>query len=454
MIKKLFSIWLFCIALIGNAYSQQWQSFGINLSHPPRCFYTDTTTNNNALYIGGEFTNVNNILTNHILKWDGLNFQPIGNNLGIYSGVAQIWSITKFDGSIYMATGNPWLSKWDGSQWDTLGLFNTGIVSLYTYNNELCAGGPFIEVDGISANSIAKWDGSQWHSLNFPYSSRWVLSMVDYKGELYIGGNIEDSTGNIVCCARYDGTNWNWLGNGLRGFYAGVTDMVVYKGELYVAGSFSKTDYAGNPGNYIAKWDGSNWSDVGGGVMGISGYNGQINDLQIYHDELYAIGVFSFAGGVPAQFIAKWNGERWCGLGTDFGNSSVTCLGVFQDILYVGGSFLTINGDSINNLAKWTGGSYVDTCSTPSGIQEFSNSLNELNVYPNPFSNYTILKSSKPLQNATLSIYDVLGKEVKRLQNLNGTEIIINREDINSGMYFYDLIDSKGLIGRGKMIVE
>jgi len=452
MIKNLFSICLYCIAFIGNANSQHWQGLNLNLSYPPSCFFTDTLTD--KLFIGGGFKYANNIVTNQILTWDGLNFQPIGSNLAHNIGSAQMYAITRFNQYIYLATGSPFLPRWDGSQWDTLGLFNESIISLCVNNNELYVGGYFTEVNGISTNCVAKWDGSQWHSLNYPYyNENCVRSIAMYKGELYIGGDICDSTGYSVCVARYDGANWHRLGNGLKGFYAGVSKMVVYKGELYIAGSFSKTDYAGNPGNYIAKWDGSNWSDVGGGVMGIGGGNGQIFDLEIYHDELYAVGDFSYAGGVHAQYIAKWNGTNWCGLGSIFENT-IGCLGVYQDMLYIGGGFLKIDGDSIRYLAKWTGGSYVDTCSAPSGIEEISNSLDELNVYPNPFSSYTILKSSKPLQNATLSIYDVLGKEIKTLQNLNGTEIIINREGLKSGMYFYDLIDSKGLIGRGKMIVE
>jgi len=449
MIKKLFSIWLFCIALIGNANSQHWQGLNLYLSHQPSYFYTDTI--GNEFYIGGQFTRVNNILTNHIFKWDCLNVIPIGNTLSNFSGVSWIYSIIKYNGEIIIADGDTILNKLNGAHWDTLnGHFNESAVSLFGYNNELYAGGCFTEVNGISANCVAKWDGTQWHSLNYPYYyESCVRSMVMYKGELYVGGDIEDSIGR-ACIARYDGTNWHWLGNGIRGSMAGVSDMIVYKGELYVAGTFSKTEYSGNPGNYIAKWDGSNWSEVGGGVIGQFGGNGQIYDLQIYHDELYATGAFYYAGGIPAHYIAKWDGTKWCGLGSSIAGN----LGVFQDMLYIGGNFQTIDGDSIRYIAKWTGGSYVDTCSTPSGIQEISNSLFELNVYPNPFSSYTILQSSKLLQNATFSIYDILGKEIKTLQNLNGTEIIINREGMKSGMYFYDLIDSKGLIGRGKMIVE
>lgn len=453
MIKKLILIWLFSIALTGNANSQHWQSLNLELNHSPRSFYSDSAID--KLFIGGGFSYVDSVWTNRIFTWDGFNFQPIGNTL-TNGWVSQVYSIARYNNDIYLAVGDTFMPRWNGSQWDFLGGgVNSSISSLYVYNNELFVGGYFTQIGGLQANIIAKWDGLQWHSLNFPISGGSVHSIAMYKGELYIGGDIDDSTGNQTCVARWDGTNWNGLGNGLRGFFAGISDMIVYKGELYVAGSFSKTDYSGNPGNYIARWDSTNWSDVGGGVIGIGGGNGQIYDLIVYNDELYAVGVFSFAGNIPAQYIAKWDGTKWCGLGSEFGNYSVDVLGVYQDMLYVGGSFQSIDGDStIKRIAKWTGGNYVDTCGSASGIDELTANQNKLQLFPNPFANSTTLQTTIPLQNASLFIFDILGKKVKSIENLNGTEIIISSDCMQSGMYFFTLTDKKGFIGNGKLIIE
>jgi hypothetical protein len=40
------------------------------------------------------------------------------------------------------------------------------------------------------------------------------------------------------------------------------------------------------------------------------------------------------------------------------------------------------------------------------------------------------------------------------MQNLNGNDIEITRESMTSGMYFFFLRDSNGLIWQGKLIVE
>lgn len=89
-----------------------------------------------------------------------------------------------------------------------------------------------------------------------------------------------------------------------------------------------------------------------------------------------------------------------------------------------------------------------------SAINEIANNNIEISLFPNPFSVSATLQLSKPLKNASLSIYDVIGNEVNHMQNLNGSTVQITREGLRSGMYFYRLIDSNGLIGNGKMIIE
>ncbi len=151
--------------------------------------------------------------------------------------------------------------------------------------------------------------------------------------------------------------------------------------------------------------------------------------------------------------IAKWDGTKWCGLGSFF-NGYIYDMVAYNNELIISGSFTQIDGIPINHIAKWIGGSYVDTCGNSAGILEMSNSQNELKFYPNPFNNSSTLQTTKPLQNASLFIFDMLGKEVKNYHNLNGTEIIIYSNGMKSGMYFFTLNDAKGFVGNGKLIIE
>src|SRR5260370_30950689 len=79
---------------------------------------------------------------------------------------------------------------------------------------------------------------------------------------------------------------------------------------LYAGCSF--TAAGGVAVNYIAKWDGNQWSALGGGM------NHVVMALTVFDDgtgpALYAGGTFTTAGGAPANYIAKWNGTHWSAL--------------------------------------------------------------------------------------------------------------------------------------------
>jgi hypothetical protein len=85
---------------------------------------------------------------------------------------------------------------------------------------------------------------------------------------------------------------------------------------------------------------------------------------------------------------------------------------------------------------------YVDIVfdNNPTSIDDLSLSDVKLNAYPNPATdNLTIAYDIKgALNDASLSVYDVLGQEViaKELNENKGT-VRLNLEAINSGVYFY-----------------
>jgi hypothetical protein len=70
---------------------------------------------------------------------------------------------------------------------------------------------------------------------------------------------------------------------------------------------------------------------------------------------LYAGGCFMAAGGVMANYIAKWNGSAWSALGLGMNNevNALACDGAGN--LYAGGWFTTAGGVAVNNVAKWNG---------------------------------------------------------------------------------------------------
>src|SRR5262249_51139329 len=93
------------------------------------------------------------------------------------------------------------------------------------------------------------------------------------------------------------------LGSGMTDFVLGLTVYDDGRGPaLYAGGGFVTA--GGVPANYVAKWDGTQWSALG------SGTNYQVRALTIADEgkgsALYAGGLFTTAGSVAANYVAKW----------------------------------------------------------------------------------------------------------------------------------------------------
>ncbi len=74
-------------------------------------------------------------------------------------------------------------------------------------------------------------------------------------------------------------------------------------------------------------------------------------------------------------------------------------------------------------------------------------------LFPNPFHTTTTLEFNKDFKIGKLNIYNSIGKQVRR-QNIISRVTLINRDGLEDGSYFYQLISDNGQISRGKFIVE
>ncbi|MCF8374334.1 MAG: hypothetical protein K9H64_22115, partial [Bacteroidales bacterium] len=377
-----------CIFFLNPLTAQNWGGIGVSFDSIQLptyyCLYGDSV--GNKLYIGERNIYSNGVHYSGIITWDGAEISGLGDSItslhqgSIYSYGARVFEITRYKDEIYAGgffllagydTVNS-IARWDGLDWKSVGkgvvLSTTGepaaVRCLYEMEDTLYIGGSFDSIAGsnIECDGLAKWDGTNWCNIEKIPTDDNLISineMAEYKGELYVAGNFGGWTDTLNEIARWNGNQWLSVGGGIKGD-AWVDGLAVYKGYLYVGGFFYEQD--GNAGSFIMRWDGEQWSDVGGGVSGNNPYaNGQIHELHVFNGKLWAGGVFDYAGGVPAKYLAKWDGSKWCGMEDRF-KDRIYNLSSWGDSLYV---LATIEEDSVYYVAQWLGGDYVDTCSTP-----------------------------------------------------------------------------------------
>ena len=356
---------------------------------------------NNNLYVGGFFMQVNNkgtpiISAAHIVKWDGSNWQNYGVNYlgnGAISGNT-VWDIawdgggaiyvggdfeTVYDGNTLLPSAS-YFTYWDGSHWTETG--NTPnssignqsspyVYSLAIMGTDVIVGGNFYDVDnnGVKiwgADNIAKWDGTQWSTLGDGLNSPVFALYVD-GNNLYAGGYFTDAGYDPVAdyIAKWDGTTWSALGSNGSG-NGSLNDVVLaitkVGTSLYVGGQFTDVmDVDGSTltkADGLARWDGTHWHDLANGAG--SPIIGMVFALDTDGINLYVGGNFINAGGVAqADFLAKWDGSAWSSVGDAMFNGVIYAIKAVGTDLYVGGNFLDAAGIAqADYIAKWDGSAW------------------------------------------------------------------------------------------------
>src|SRR5262249_12008289 len=129
---------------------------------------------------------------------------------------------------------------------------------------------------------------------------------------------------------------------------------------LYMGGSF--TSIGGQPVSRFAKWNGSAWSQVGGGT------SDWILSMQVFNDgsgpALFISGGFTIAGSTQVNRVAKWNGSQFSALANGF-TRTVYSLAVFDDgftgpqLHAAGGQNSGPFGQSSGFVYRWDGASWI-----------------------------------------------------------------------------------------------
>lgn len=282
----------------------------------------------------------------------------------IYVGGA----FTNWDGQ----AGLDYLVRWDGSSWNAVGslsAFNKTVYALCMSPNprELYVGGLFTNADGdADADYICLYgmDGNTIAAVGAGGTGVVYALALAPNGDLYVGGDF--ANWNAIAAADYivmwdlSAGAWAAVGDGLNNI---VRALVVerFTGNLYAGGAFSQ-DGGAVAMRCVAMWDGSDWSEVGGGL------DTAVNTGCVYALAFDAAGNL-YAGGAFTQTddglitdlsnAARWDGNSWKSLGTGC-DDTVYALAVGRDgIVHLGGNFTGASDLNAHYYARWNGYSWM-----------------------------------------------------------------------------------------------
>jgi hypothetical protein len=310
-------------------------------------------------YVAGEFRKAGEKKVQNIAKWNGTNWSGLG------SGVpGQITQMTTVGSNLYVAgdfvfpkIGARNIARWNGKKWSAL---NKPFVGAQI--DRITAGGTDLFVQAFTNSAygeplqIYKWDGKQWTSIPAPeFVNLSINYWVANADNLYLAGSYSpDFSSSII---RWDGTNWSVLEADFEGSYGGasIVTMAVKDNELYVGGAFEKI--RGQTITNLARWDGTNWSDVGNAFDNRESY---IYSMISAGDSFYIAGSFNRAGGIAANNIARWDGQNWHSLGSgltdpvSYNSIYIPSLAVSGNKVCAVGNFTHAGGKPSHHFAIWT----------------------------------------------------------------------------------------------------
>ncbi len=159
-------------------------------------------------------------------------------------------------------------------------------------------------------------------------------------------------------------------------------------------------------------------------------------------------------------FIMKYDSLGNVVWAEDYGEAGDERIYITTDaignIAVTGGfSYPSINfGANTLTSSGGTADLFVAKTDITTGIPTFPRSEEKITISPNPFTNSTTitLPTTNNQQLTTITITDVLGKEIKTL-HFTGNECVIEKGDMERGIYFVRVNSKQGIVNR-KIVIQ
>jgi hypothetical protein len=98
----------------------------------------------------------------------------------------------------------------------------------------------------------------------------------------------------------------------------------------------------------------------------------------------------------------------------------------------------------------------IDSLCAPVIINSVSEiaATNSITVFPNPSSTDVIIQNRFYFADASLTLYNSCGQQVKHLNHLSGQEVILYRDNLESGLYFLRITENNKTLAMDKLVIR
>jgi len=433
--KKILLLSLHFIVFSAFVEAQSWSEIGASYILSDGTIETITTDSSGNIYAAGNFYDINS--NSYVIEWNGTIWTELGtgtNALNANKPIASI--IANKSGNIYAggsftnAKGKYYVAEWNGTSWSELGGTNAlgangKINTIVTdKSGNIYAAGAF--TDGSGYNYVAKWNGTSWTELGSLNVTGAISTIaVDASGNVYAGGSFQDINGYFYV-AKWNGSTWTELnGSGTNGLNANgqiYSIAVSSTGNVYAGGNFTDS----GDDNYVAEWNGTTWTELGGSGSGGLNSSSPIQSITIDKSgNVYAEGTLYNTSG---ENVAKWNSTSW----TILGNGSYA--------LNANSYILTLTTDKYGNIyaagaftgkyyepyvAEWSSGTKPTATLSPQDKPAIS-------IYPNPGTGIVHIPALSEM--VQLTVYSLSGTVVSTQQLAQGS-LYADLSSFSSGIY-------------------
>ncbi|MCR9244151.1 MAG: hypothetical protein NXI31_03910 [bacterium] len=215
-------------------------------------------------------------------------------------------------------------------------------------NNDLVAAGTFLQIAGVPAARIARFDGTSWQALGNGMDDQVAALTLLPNGDLLAGGRFRRAGNNPVnFLASWDGTSWSSFGQGANNLVTALHTRA--NGSIIAGGDFTQID--GVQANRVARWNRTTWLPLGNGITQPNPMTGV---LSIQAIAALPAGRVAVGGTFDARGLAIWTGTGWLQPPpTSAVGDEVTCLRAEAN-----GDLLV--GGARSHIARWDGQSWTD----------------------------------------------------------------------------------------------